>query len=243
MTESLDELASTTADILTLDGGLEVRISSELFYVNDIRLRLDLENFASFGQVIRTCSQAGIGVLRVDARPGQREWKAFVTELLRFEPKGREEHPVHEFQQLILERGVRNVTVGPPSAGNAEFGDELERKLAAKRTYKRSVSVTKDLFDSARMGQVPRLRRVTHAVQGIVDQVLNNEVTMMGLSTLKDYDDYTFTHTVNVCIFSVAIGRRLGLSKPRLFDLGMAALLHNIGKSRVDVDILTQRQL
>ena len=240
VTESLDELVSATSDILTVDGGLEVRISSELFYVNDTRLRLDVENFASFGQVIRTCSQAGIGVLRVDARPGQREWKAFVTELLRFEPKGHEEHPVHEFQRLILEQGVRNVEVGPPSSG-AEFGDELTRKLAAKRTYKQSVSATKNLFESARMGQVARLRDVTHAVQGIVDQVLNNEVTMMGLSTLKDYDDFTFTHTVNVCIFSVAIGRRLGLTKSRLFDLGMAALLHDIGKSRVDLDIVMKQ--
>lgn len=97
--------------------------------------------------------------------------------------------------------------------------------------------MTKELFESARMGRTPRLRRVRHAVQGIVDQVLNNQVSMMGLSTLRDYDDYAYTHTVNVCIFSIAIGRRLGLDKSRLYDLGMAALLHDIGMGRVDVSI------
>ena len=236
--ESLDELESTTSDILEVDGGLEMRISNELFYVNNIRLRLDLENFASFGQVIRICSQAGIGVLRIDALPGQREWKAFVVELLRFEPKAGGEQRVDEFQRLILSLGVRHVTVGPPSEGGAEFGAELRRKLVAKQTYLQSVTLTKDLFDSPRMGRAPQLRNITHAVQGIVDQVLNNEVVMIGLSALRDYDDYTFTHTVNVCIFSVAIGRRLGLNKSRLFDLGMAALLHDVGKSRIDVDII-----
>jgi HD-GYP domain-containing protein (c-di-GMP phosphodiesterase class II) len=65
---------------------------------------------------------------------------------------------------------------------------------------------------------------------------------MMGLSTLKNYDDYTFTHTVNVCIFSVAIGRRLGLNKNRLFDLGLAALLHDVGKSRVDIDLVMKEE-
>ena len=235
---SLDELESTTSDILEVDGGLEMRISNELFYVNNIRLRLDLENFASFGQVIRICSQAGIGVLRIDALPGQREWKAFVVELLRFEPKAGGEQRVDEFQRLILGLGVKHVTVGPPSEGGAEFGAELGRKLVAKQTYQQSVTLTKDLFDSPRMGRAPQLRNITHAVQGIVDQVLNSEVAMMGLSALRDYDDYTFTHTVNVCIFSVAIGRRLGLNKSRLLDLAMAALLHDVGKSRIDVDII-----
>ena len=70
-------------------------------------------------------------------------------------------------------------------------------------------------------------------VQGIVDQILNEETSLIGLTTIRDYDEYTFTHSVNVCIFSVALGKRLGLTKLQLYDLGMAALFHDIGKSRV----------
>ena len=221
---SLDELASSTSDILGVDGGLEVRISSEILYVNDVRLRLEVENFASFGHVIKTFSQAGIGMLPIDISPGRQEWKTFIAQLLHFEPKADGEHPVERFQRLILKRGVRHIMVGPPSQGDAELDDESARKLAAKRTYQQSVAVTKDLFESARMGRTPRLRHITHAVQGIVDQVLTNDVTMMGLSTLRGYDDYTYTNAVNVCIFCVAIGRRLGLSKPRLFDLELPRL-------------------
>ena len=236
--ESLDELASSTSDILGVDGGLEIRISSETLYVNGVRLRLDVDNFAAFGHLIRAFSRVGIGVILIDTPPGPKEWKAFIVELLRFKLKEDEEHDVDEFQKLILKRGVGNIMVEPPPEGDPELEDEAARKLAAKQTYQRSVSVTKDLFESTRMGRTPRLRHITHAVQGIVDQVLNNEVTMMGLSTLRGYDDYTYMATVNVCIFSLAIGRRLGLSKSRLFDLGMAALLHDVGKSRVDVDII-----
>ena len=235
---SLDELVASTSDIITVDGGLEVRISSDLLYVNDVRLRLEVDNFASFGHVIRTCSQAGIGVLLIDTPPGKQEWKTFVAQLLEYEPEAGSEHPVNAFQRLILERGVRNIMVGPPTEGAIEVEDDAARKVAAKRTYQQSVAVTKELFESARMGRTPRLKHITQAVQGIVDQVLNNEVTMMGLSTLRGYDDYTYTNTVNVSIFSIAIGRRLGLSKSRLFDLGIAALLHDIGKSHIDVDII-----
>jgi HD-GYP domain-containing protein (c-di-GMP phosphodiesterase class II) len=81
---------------------------------------------------------------------------------------------------------------------------------------------------------------VKRAVQAIVDQVLNNEGSLMGLTTLRDYDEYTFTHSVNVCIFSVALGRKLGFSKLQLFDLGMAALFHDVGKSRVPLEVLNK---
>ena len=72
-------------------------------------------------------------------------------------------------------------------------------------------------------------------MQLIVDQVLNNETSLVGLTTIRDYDEYTFTHSVNVCIFSVALGKKLGFSKLQLYDLGMTALLHDVGKARVPV--------
>jgi HD-GYP domain-containing protein (c-di-GMP phosphodiesterase class II) len=63
----------------------------------------------------------------------------------------------------------------------------------------------------------------------------------MGLTTLRDFDEYTFVHSVNVCILSVALGRRLALSKTQLLDLGLAALLHDIGKSRLPLALLNRR--
>ncbi len=70
--------------------------------------------------------------------------------------------------------------------------------------------------------------------------MLNDEASLRGLSALRDYDDYAFTHAVNVCIFCVAIGRRLGLSKTQLYDLGLAALVHDVGMSRIPREILTK---
>src|SRR2546427_9081496 len=79
------------------------------------------------------------------------------------------------------------------------------------------------------------------SVQAIVDQVLNNEASLVGLTTLRDYDEYTFTHSVNVCIFGVALGRKLGLTKLQLYDLGMAALFHDVGTSRVPLEVLANQ--
>jgi len=77
-------------------------------------------------------------------------------------------------------------------------------------------------------------------VQGIVDQVLSNESSMITMTTLRDFDEYTFTHCVNVCIFSVVMGQRLGLDKHLLYELGLGALFHDIGKQRVSLDIINK---
>jgi HD-GYP domain-containing protein (c-di-GMP phosphodiesterase class II) len=63
---------------------------------------------------------------------------------------------------------------------------------------------------------------------------------MITMTTLRDYDEYTFTHCVNVCIFSVLIGERLGLEKIQLYELGLGALFHDLGKSRIDIDIINK---
>jgi len=63
---------------------------------------------------------------------------------------------------------------------------------------------------------------------------------VVGLTTIRDYDEYTFTHSVNVCIFSVAAGKKLGIPRIQLYDLGMTALLHDVGKARVPVTILNK---
>src|SRR5436853_3370834 len=93
---------------------------------------------------------------------------------------------------------------------------------------------------AVRFGKSPNIKKIKRVVQGIVDQILNEETSLIGLTTIRDYDEYTFTHSVNVCIFSVALEKRLGLSKLHLYDLGMTALFHDIRKSRVPQSLLNK---
>jgi HD-GYP domain-containing protein (c-di-GMP phosphodiesterase class II) len=201
-------------------------------------LHLNLENFASFDLVVATLVDAGVGWVRMDKPVGGREWRTLISQLLFFGTRQRNQGGIEELRRKILERGASNLQVGTPAEGETRFADEVDRKRIAKQTYEKSMAVTKNLLEGTRMGQSAHLKEVKQAVRGIVDQVLNNEVASVGLTTLNDFDRYSFAHTVNVCIFSVAIGRRLGLSKNRLFDLGMAALLHDIGKSRIPLNLV-----
>src|SRR5207302_5145873 len=112
---------------------------------------------------------------------------------------------VFELGQKLTDSGVTFVSVEPPLETDEDAEDAERQKEAAKRTYARSVAVTKEVINSIRMGRTANVKKVKRAVQGIVDQVLNNEGSLVGLTTLRDYDEYTVTHSVNVCILSVAL--------------------------------------
>ena len=237
--KSLDDLVTASVQIITREQEIELRVTGEFIFVNSTRLRLDLDNYASFSHVLSMLRGAGVGVVRVDEGVDRREWTSFCALLLA--TAGRESpDSFTELTGKLHGANIAHITVDPPIEADAVDEDEERQKEQAKRTYQRSVAVTKEVINSVRMGRTASVKKVKRAVQAIVDQVLADETSLMGMTTLRDYDDYTFVHSVNVCIFSVSLGRKIGLTKLHLYDLGMAALFHDIGKSRVPLEVLNK---
>ena len=236
---ALDELAAAGRGVIDKERELEIRATNEFIFVNATRLRLGLDNYASFSQILSTLRAAGIGSFRVSAEAQARDWLVFLSVLMA-EAKSEGESTPGDVLQKLHDAGVTAFDLGPLLHNDDDSDFQLRVKEAAKRTYAQSVAVTKDVINSVRMGRAPSIKRIKRVVQSIVDQILTEETSLLGLTTIRDYDEYTFTHSVNVCIFSVALGRRLGLSKLQLYDLGLAALFHDIGKSRVPLTVLNK---
>ena len=73
-----------------------------------------------------------------------------------------------------------------------------------------------------------------------MDTVSENDFFLLALTSIKNYDEYTFNPSSNVAVYSIALGQRLGLNREALADVGMAGLLHDIGKTQVPREILTK---
>lgn len=235
--KALAELTSQAREINVEHGELELRLSGEFLFVNETRLRLDLENFASFSHLLALFRVAGVGRITISRDASAKDWLVFLSLL----QAPTAEAPSERFEQLVgklTAAGVATFALEPP----IESGDDTHEKAKerAKKTYAHSVVVTKDLMTSIRMGGKPNIKKVKRMVQSIVEQILTEETSLIGLTTIRDYDEYTFTHSINVCIFAVALGKRLGLTKLQLYDLGLAALFHDIGKSRVPAEVLNK---
>jgi len=90
------------------------------------------------------------------------------------------------------------------------------------------------------MGEIPSSEEAISVVKSMVELTITEPHAMLALSMLKDYDNYTFTHSVNVSVLSLAVGRACNASDEQLRTLGLGGLLHDLGKLRVDVNIITK---
>jgi HD-GYP domain-containing protein (c-di-GMP phosphodiesterase class II) len=236
--KAVADLVTVTRDVIATENELELRVRGEFIFVNGTRLRLDLDNYASFSHVLSLFRVCNIGALHVAEATEERDWQVFLS----VAQSGVDVPPADRFDQIFDKLEAAGITTLKLEEQVDETGEEdrVKSKERSKKTYTQSVSVTRDLMTSLRIGKSPSIKKIKRMVQGIVDQILNEETSLIGLTTIRDYDEYTFTHSVNVCIFSVALGKRLGFTKLQLYDLGMAALFHDIGKSRVPLEVLNK---
>ncbi|GMR13675.1 MAG: HD domain-containing protein [Gemmatimonadota bacterium] len=234
--QALDDLHNVTGAIVRQEGALELRIVGDFFFLNETRLRLDLSNFSTFGSFASALMEHGIGAVEIVAGVERQEWAPFVSLLTR----KADASPFEDFTERLASTPVEHIDVRPEQEVVEPEMDTEEALTAAKRTYAQSVRAAKDVLTDIRLGRAVNGRKVKRAVQNIVDQVLNNEPSMVTMTTLRDFDEYTFTHSVNVCIFSVVIGQRLGLTKLQLYELGLGALFHDIGKTRIPLEVINK---
>ena len=109
-----------------------------------------------------------------------------------------------------------------------------------RKLYDDAVSVAGQLWDGSQTEGTPD----PNAARGIVDSlalaVAQNRTALLALTSLKSYDNYTFTHMVNVSILTMGQARGLGVDGVLLREFGLSALMHDIGKVRTPTEILTK---
>jgi putative nucleotidyltransferase with HDIG domain len=116
-----------------------------------------------------------------------------------------------------------------------EFEDELSRAWDCQQLAKDEVST---LFEDVRMGNSLDVGGARTTVTGMVDSILRHPDALVLLTTLGNKDRGLVTHALSVCTLSLAFGRYLGLKEEELVDLGLGALLHDIGKIKVPDEVL-----
>lgn len=107
-----------------------------------------------------------------------------------------------------------------------------------ERVYMHAASIIKNVFAMAKKENSVEVSAVRDAVSEILLKVLENETVMLQVTGIRDIDNYTFLHSVDVCIYSTMIGKKMGFGRELLMTLGMGAILHDIGKCKVPIEIL-----
>lgn len=141
----------------------------------------------------------------------------------------------------LLRTHIQQVTIGDVG-GHHRQGSSYQRKdlESADKTLKQTSSLIKTFIDEIRFGQCPDIQLAKAAVSECVANVTKNPEAMMLLTRLRSKDEFTSQHAYNVCIFSLVIGRLLGLDSIQMENLGTSALLGDMGKVAIPDAILNK---
>jgi HD-GYP domain-containing protein (c-di-GMP phosphodiesterase class II) len=118
--------------------------------------------------------------------------------------------------------------------------EEVDQERVAKQIYLRSIGVVKSVFDSLRKTDRINSRRIKRVVQQMIESLNFNPENLLNLTSLKNYDEYTFNHSVNVSVLSIALGRHLGLTRQQIYLLGQSGMLHDLGKLYLPKELLNK---
>lgn len=130
-------------------------------------------------------------------------------------------------------RGIREIYI-------MEATPQLRAAKSFEEAFDDSLDVVKSFMLEAKLGQNPDYKEIENSVETLLEQVFSITDIFRHMRLMKDKDDYLFTHSINVSLLSILIGRWLKCTEEEIRLLGMAGMLHDIGKIYISNDILNK---
>lgn len=228
----IDKFVSLVNNVLSTEKSHTLEVRGEYFFVNEERVRYLHRYILNYDYLIKEFKRAGLGTFTIMDTVRPEDIKVFIESFLKAVMSGT------PFDSLLEE--VSGITSIELKKLQKVVGHDVDAKQSVKKTYFNTVSTYKNIFQEMKNRKTVNLKSVKRSITSIVNQIIEHEQVLLGLTSIKDYDEYTYYHSANVSIISVALGRRLGMSRQMLIELGIAALFHDIGKIEVPHEILNK---
>ena len=231
---NIESLAETIRTLHSHEEALTIGIVGDELIVGDIPMP---KASASMGELIRRVRAAGVERITIDRGVTTEEITSFIQML---------GHP----ERMAAAAPPNEASASDPLAtshirvGRVQVDHKVEGSVTdtatIRRLYTEAVSVASMVWETARSDSKPDSGSARSMIDGLAQAVSQNRTALMALTALKNYDNYTFTHMVNVSILTMAQARGLGIDGPLLREFGLAALMHDIGKVRTPTEILNK---
>jgi HD-GYP domain-containing protein (c-di-GMP phosphodiesterase class II) len=152
----------------------------------------------------------------------------------------RHDNPYQWLEQKMREQNFSWIQISPlqdeDKQGEGE-NPEDERYEQIRKKYFSAIEAVKEVATKVSLGMVG-IRKSRRVAQSLVDMIKEDASLMIGLTTLKDYDNYLYAHSVNVALLATCLGRHIELSDIALEHLTICGLFHDLGKVDVPKEIL-----
>ena len=135
---------------------------------------------------------------------------------------------------------TKNSAAYESQAADLEQNNFQKELKVARKLHTRTRTFIDHALEDVRLGQAVDTDAARELVTEVANSITRSPHALVWLTNLKERDEYTSIHCMNVCVMAVSFGRTLGMSKPELEILGLGGLLHDLGKMRVPLEILNK---
>ena len=226
--------------IIQWEGNLLLKIVRDHFFFNNTRIIASPDKYLIFKAFRQEMRKRRIGGMEFSEAVSGEHLEDLATLL-----SGLEEN--NESNYLSVKKQLENRNIESIEVGKLEFSkdedihlDSEGQKKYSKEVYFRSIGLVKEVVEGIHQQKPLPIRKAKRLMQNAVNAVLQDDSTLLGLAHIKNYDEYTFNHSVNVAIYAIAFGQRIGIPKKHLSHLGMAGLFHDMGKTKIPEEILNK---
>lgn len=235
------------------DQPIALRLQNDFLFLGKTHLKVNAQQMAVASSIIDALNAWKIGGITFALTAESKDLREFAALFASLDP---DIQTIEELQHEIIGRGIAGITLeeqrqlqvreetgtagnkGPDGSESAAL--KIQRKVKAKNGYAKVAGSVGTLTQSVREGGAVSFKQAKRAIQNIVDLMMDDEATVLGLTTLRCHDEYTHNHSVNVSLLSIALANRAGYPKVELADLGLAALFHDMGKSTIPMELLNK---
>jgi len=206
---------------------------STLFF-NGVKIRFGFANYYLFKFISNEFRKREIGVLSFQQGFDKEELTKFIILLAK---KGEDsKSSIEDFMSELKQNSINHITLEkiPP------FEKLKNKKKDATKIFFLSITHLKESFNQQKEQQKIPLLTTKRLMQSLYNHIVDNESFLYGLTNIKNFDEYTLNHSVNVCILSLSLGKRLGFDRNELVDLGLSAFFHDFGKLDIPKEILVK---
>ncbi len=223
------------------EGRLTIAVVTDLLVVNDVRVVVDSQHIAPVLFLIDAMKERHVEEIDITPDVGAEELGRF-AQIFFADPV--EEDVFGGLARGLSEAGVNSIrlteTIERVKALRDTRIDQKSIQEESNKAMSRAVMFMGEVMRAVEQKHPIQVTKALRLTQRMADIIQVDESVLVGLTSIKNYDEYTFAHSVNVSVSSMVIADRLGLPKSEIAEIGIAGLLHDIGKMHVPLAVLNK---
>ena len=215
-------------------GEIELSVADNHLFFNDEMAQVEMGIMGRYRSLIHDLKTLSIGSIKFESFPELEEIVSFLCTLGLHLATSK--HTFPKLLEDLKKEGIKSIKIG--RIENIEQKDGILRSIRKEALSSLLDSIS--FLKKTSIEEETNIYEARRLVRKFSELLFKERSYLIALTIIKDIGSYTFNHSANVCILSIAMGIELGLSRKDLLELGIAALFHDLGKIDIPGDILNK---